>query len=160
MKRKTVRTLMVGVMLVSLGMLLQYSPAVFAKTPLPPRESAVGGAAGRYQIVMNPNVRADTFLLDTATGVVWTLVKYTDLKGQPQVWDVMIRLDSLKEFQEFVDALKRYEKTPEPRGSSSKESKTPDPLEGAVRVEDPDPATTTLEPTEFPRNWSRRFKLQ
>jgi hypothetical protein len=32
---------------------------------------------GRYQIVMNPQIRADTFLLDTATGKIWQLAKLT-----------------------------------------------------------------------------------
>ena len=37
---------------------------------LVPKQPVVGDL-GRYQIVMNPNVRADTFLLDTETGKTW-----------------------------------------------------------------------------------------
>ena len=49
---------------------------------------------GRYQIVMNPQVRADTFLLDTATGKIWQMAKLTDMKGEPVVWQYMERLDN------------------------------------------------------------------
>jgi hypothetical protein len=39
----------------------------------------------RFQIFINPNVRADTFLLDTETGKVWSPVTYTNLENAPQV---------------------------------------------------------------------------
>ena len=41
----------------------------------------------------SPN-RADTFLLDTATGKIWQLAKLTDMKGEPVVWQYMERLDN------------------------------------------------------------------
>lgn len=56
---------------------------------------------GRFQIVLNPSVRADTFLLDTETGRVWRLVKYTDLKDQPEAWEFMDRLDDVGEMKAF-----------------------------------------------------------
>jgi hypothetical protein len=43
---------------------------------------------------MNPQVRADTFLLDTATGKIWQMAKLTDMKGEPVVWQYMERLDN------------------------------------------------------------------
>ena len=49
---------------------------------------------GRYQIVINPQARADTFLLDTATGRVWQLIIYGDLNGEPPAWQLMKRVDS------------------------------------------------------------------
>ena len=49
---------------------------------------------GRYQIVINPQARADTFLLDTATGRVWQLIKYGDLNGEPPAWQLMKRIDN------------------------------------------------------------------
>ena len=52
------------------------------------------GTSGRFQIVMNPAARADTFLLDTATGQIWQRTKYTDLDGQPEVWQYQDRVDS------------------------------------------------------------------
>jgi hypothetical protein len=54
----------------------------------------VSGADGRYQLVINPEVRADTFLLDTSTGQVWEKVRYTDMEGEPAVWESMPRLDN------------------------------------------------------------------
>jgi hypothetical protein len=49
---------------------------------------------GRYQIIINPQARTDTFLLDTATGRVWQLVKYGDLNDEPSVWQQMNRIDN------------------------------------------------------------------
>ena len=57
---------------------------------------------GRYQIVINPQVRADTFLLDTATGRIWQIVKFTDLDGEPTAWDLMDRLDGPSDFLTFA----------------------------------------------------------
>lgn len=48
----------------------------------------------RYQIVFNPNVRADTFLLDTEKGKVWQLVKFGSLEGQPTAWESMDIIDN------------------------------------------------------------------
>jgi hypothetical protein len=47
----------------------------------------------RFQIVFNPNVRADTFLIDTQKGKVWQVIKYTDLEDQPTVWQPMEIID-------------------------------------------------------------------
>ena len=35
---------------------------------------------GRYQVVFSPMVRADTFLLDTATGTIWQSVSVNGTK--------------------------------------------------------------------------------
>jgi hypothetical protein len=43
---------------------------------------------------VNPQSRADTFLLDTATGRVWQLVQYSDLKDTPPAWQLMKRIDN------------------------------------------------------------------
>jgi hypothetical protein len=47
----------------------------------------------RFQIVFNPNARADTFLLDTQKGKVWQLTKITDVETQPTVWEPMSIID-------------------------------------------------------------------
>jgi hypothetical protein len=52
----------------------------------------------RYVITINPNIRADTFMIETATGRVLHLVTYTDLEGDPRVWEIMPRIDSDAEF--------------------------------------------------------------
>jgi hypothetical protein len=56
----------------------------------PPAESAVG----RYQILYNPNVRADTFLLDTQTGKVWTPTQFSQFKHVPTAWLIQDRIDN------------------------------------------------------------------
>src|SRR5271157_3283094 len=50
--------------------LVQPSPGNAAASPV---ASDTTLRPGRYQIVFNPNVRADTFLLDTQVGKVWQL---------------------------------------------------------------------------------------
>ena len=42
----------------------------------------------RYKIYMHPNIRADQYLLDTKTGVVWQLVQ--DEKKQ-NMWEPMLK---------------------------------------------------------------------
>jgi hypothetical protein len=59
---------------------------------------------GGYQIVINPQIRADTFLLDTATGRMWTIVKYVDRQGEPAVWEQMGRMDNLHDYDELRKA--------------------------------------------------------
>ena len=60
----------------------------------PPDQSPPTTLTGRYQIVFSPHMRADTFLLDTETGRVWSVVKFSELNGEPVVWEPMVRLDS------------------------------------------------------------------
>jgi hypothetical protein len=62
---------------------------------------------GRFTIVVSPHARADTFLVDTASGKVWQLVKYTDLAGEPTVWDYMARVDNVADSQRILDAYGR-----------------------------------------------------
>ena len=48
----------------------------------------------RYQIVLTQDVPAEAFLLDTSTGHVWHMTHMSDLKGEPDVWMYMARIDS------------------------------------------------------------------
>jgi len=59
-----------------------------------PREPRAPDQYGRFVITFSPHARADTFLLDTQTGKVWELIRYTDLEGEPRVWRAVDRLDS------------------------------------------------------------------
>lgn len=68
--------------------------ALVAQSTRPAPTPRAAGQPGRYQIVINPGARADTFLLDTTTGQVWQRTKYTDLEGQPEVWQYQDRVDS------------------------------------------------------------------
>lgn len=45
----------------------------------------------RFQIVTSVN---DVFLLDTATGQVWLLTKYTDYNKDPLAWTPMYRMET------------------------------------------------------------------
>ena len=62
------------------------------------------GQAGRYQIIINPNIRADTRLLDTQTGRTWTAVEYAYLEGKPMVWRIEDRVDNDQELMEWIKA--------------------------------------------------------
>jgi hypothetical protein len=57
----------------------------------------------RFQIFINPNVRADTFLLDTETGRVWSPVTYTNLENAPQVWQIHDRVDNQSELYDWIE---------------------------------------------------------
>lgn len=43
---------------------------------------------------MRPNVRADTFLLDTETGRVWIPIEISNVQGQPTIWKYEERFDN------------------------------------------------------------------
>jgi hypothetical protein len=62
--------------------------------PQPSPQPSLSSASGRYQIVFNPSVRADTFLVDTETGKVWVRTTITNVKGTPDVWKFQERIDS------------------------------------------------------------------
>lgn len=51
-----------------------------------PKPTTQSSAPGRFQIVMSPNVRADTFLLDTETGDTWVQTEITDRPNNPTIW--------------------------------------------------------------------------
>jgi hypothetical protein len=58
-------------------------PAIRATVPSPlPLEGRL--SAGRFQIIVSPTSRSDT----------WRLAQKTELKGQPMVWEHMDRLDT------------------------------------------------------------------
>ena len=77
-------------------------------------------SAGRYQLVVNPSARADTFLLDTATGHVWQRTKYTDLPGQPEVWQIQDRVDSQVDLMAWAaDHMPKPPAPPNPDASAA-----------------------------------------
>jgi hypothetical protein len=67
-------------------------------------------AQGRYQLVLNPNVRADVFLLDTQTGKIWTPVEITNVKdertkaGSPTVWMYQEKIDNKADWNRFMES--------------------------------------------------------
>lgn len=69
---------------------------------------------GRYQIVMSPIARVDTFLLDTVTGRSWQLTQYSDLPGKPMVWQSMDRFDTHKAEADWIEQYKALITKPQP----------------------------------------------
>jgi hypothetical protein len=65
---------------------------------------------GRYVMFSNPNVRADLFMIDTQTGRIWTRVAYTDLEGEPEVWQIQDRVDNPDELRAWVNQHKPKQK--------------------------------------------------
>ncbi len=57
---------------------------------------------GRFQIVINPNMRADTFLLDTKRGKIWSRGKEVELKGEPHTRMYEARIDSHEELLRWL----------------------------------------------------------
>lgn len=67
-------------------------------------QQAIAGEAqqqGRYQIVFGQHMRADTFLIDTQTGKIWQKVQYEDMENEPVVWNIMDRIDGVKDSREW-----------------------------------------------------------
>ena len=60
----------------------------------------------RYRIVINNNVRADTFLLDTATGKTWVQTSITDLRGGPTVWMYREHIDDVQGYAAWLRGQK------------------------------------------------------
>jgi hypothetical protein len=57
---------------------------------------------GRYQIFTNPNVRADTFLLDTQTGNTWIQTQITEAAGGPTIWVYRERVDNEEQLTDWA----------------------------------------------------------
>lgn len=66
-----------------------------------PKQPEIKSGPGRYQIVVNPEIAADVFLLDTETGRTWVRTVITDLDGRPTIWLPKERMDSDEEFTQW-----------------------------------------------------------
>lgn len=70
---------------------------------------------GRYQIVTSPHNVRDTFLLDTGSGRVWRLIRYTDMEEEPTAWNEMPRFDHDKGvIATMIKYGLKFKTTPEP----------------------------------------------
>ena len=76
---------------------LSRSPAQELKFD-PPKQQQLG----RYQILMHPTFRGDQYLLDTTTGQIWQLTKFSSLQGEPLAWMPMTKIDSDAEYRAFI----------------------------------------------------------
>lgn len=76
-----------------------------------PSKTDTSTTAPRFQLFVNPEVRADTLLLDTYTGKIWRMTKMNE--DGVHAWVAEDRLDS--EAEEFAWYVNH---TPKPNGSS------------------------------------------
>jgi hypothetical protein len=87
-------------------LMVGFARFVLSQTPkapsVPSSQVSPRTETGRYALISNPNVRADLFLLDTATGKIWQRVTFTDLKGDPDVWQPMRKMDSDADLTEWL----------------------------------------------------------
>ena len=93
-------------LLCSLVGFAQSRPARPASTP----QISAASQVGRYQVFFNPNVRADTFLVDTETGKIWRMQQIADAVGEPTVWLPERRLDNDQEVSGWM-SLQRFKPT-------------------------------------------------
>jgi hypothetical protein len=70
---------------------------------------------GRYQIVSSNLAVKFTFLLDTVAGQVWQFAKYTDVNGDPELWEPMMRIDSPAALTELINGKGIKQKPTPPR---------------------------------------------
>jgi hypothetical protein len=75
-------------------LLVLLSTATGASAQSAPSAGQIQSSGGRYQILMNPELARNTFLLDTVTGRVWALMSYAFLKNEPRIWTLMDRVDA------------------------------------------------------------------
>jgi hypothetical protein len=87
------------ILLVAISLISAVIAIAQTRTQSPPE---IKLTPGRYQIVINPNVRADTFLLDTETGRVWHPIQYSDIQGKPSVWKFDERVDNEHELEDWL----------------------------------------------------------
>jgi hypothetical protein len=84
-----------------------------AKAPQPAKQPTAVTAAppqshvGKYQLFFSPHARADVYLVDTETGKIWkpitiTNAKDTNLQSPPEVWVYQERVDSERDFDNWM----------------------------------------------------------
>jgi hypothetical protein len=100
------RTLLCAVLVATLAgvFYISRSPAQGISLAPDPSKSTEPKQPGRYQIFMHPQFRGDQYLLDTATGQVWQLVKFGSLEGEPIAWRPMVKLDNEADIRSFYAA--------------------------------------------------------
>ena len=100
------RNLIVASLILTVGVTLGSVAILSGQSSESEAEFSVIPAAktGRYQIYMHHKVRADQYLLDTQNGTVWTKVSYTNLKGDPELWVQMHRVQGPEELRRLIQS--------------------------------------------------------
>jgi hypothetical protein len=81
---------------------MSLSIAAFAQIEGVRAQELASTTQGRYQIILGPMTRQDTYLLDTQTGQVWRLTTMTNLKAEPDVWRIMDKIDNKCDYEHLV----------------------------------------------------------
>jgi len=91
-----------------------------AKAPQPAKQPTVAATApqshvGRYQLFFSPHARADVYLVDTETGLIWKPITINNAKDEnfnspPELWVYQERVDIEREF----DLWMAFHKPPAP----------------------------------------------
>jgi hypothetical protein len=98
MKRTLVTGIVIGVLMVVAWSALR---ATFPPATAHAAEAAQSGT-GRFQMVMSPLLARDVFLVDTTTGRVWQRTQFTDVKGEPEVWEFMEKFDTRSQIDDWL----------------------------------------------------------
>jgi hypothetical protein len=84
----------------------QHQEPMRAQTETPqPQITVPQNSCQRFVFVINPNMRADTFLLDTQTGKVWQRTHITDFVGEPDIWSPMLRPETEQDVYSALTAV-------------------------------------------------------
>lgn len=74
---------------------------------------------GRFQLVISPHLRADTFLIDTSTGRIWQMTEFSALEGKPVAWQEMTIIDDKGELgPTYEEFRKAFTKSSKDRGTA------------------------------------------
>lgn len=80
--------------------------------PDPPKPADLKQQPGRFQIILHPQFRGDQYLLDTITGQIWQLTKFSSLDGEPLAWTPMAKIDNAEDFRAFYANHRRSPAAP------------------------------------------------
>lgn len=93
---RTVGALIVGLLLGMGGYAIQAQQT----TPRAPVQRAADSA--KYQIFFGPFARADAYLVNTDSGLVWRSTTFTYLEGDPEAWMPTPRIDNNEELTKWL----------------------------------------------------------
>ncbi|SPF45323.1 exported hypothetical protein [Candidatus Sulfotelmatobacter kueseliae] len=82
--------------------------------------SAPQSHVGRYQLFFSPHARADVYLVDTETGLIWKPITISNAKDEnlnspPELWVYQERVDSEQEFDVWMAFHKKQEPATTPQ---------------------------------------------
>jgi hypothetical protein len=129
----------VGIIAISIGRLsgndgAKLLPLTSAAAAQEARPDPSSKQPGRYQIFMHPTFRSDQYLIDTTTGQIWQLTKFSSLKGEPEAWKYMTRLDNESDYVAFLMSRPSSKPTAENSAPPSPAPARPKPQSPPMRL--------------------------